>query len=198
MNPVHWHCGPWNSVDAKAPSNKVDKVCWEHDQEEEYNRWFAIMRENPKADRRFVKAMEDIPGFAPKFYSATFKVKEKMWRWGRRAAALWGSSMAAQYKYTRDYKSFKDLPDNQRPKRKQPGGYRPLPRSKYYKSGPMRPNFTYKKTTQDWLNDPKTNRKFKRSRISGGLYRGKKRIHRKSMWVVRAGNKRSKNKSYYK
>jgi len=32
-NPVHPHCGPFNSVDSQKPGNDSDSACWKHDKE---------------------------------------------------------------------------------------------------------------------------------------------------------------------
>ena len=30
-NPLHPHCGPFNSIDKFPPKDKVDRACWQHD-----------------------------------------------------------------------------------------------------------------------------------------------------------------------
>lgn len=31
LNPIHHHCGPFNSMSKKRPRNEIDAACWDHD-----------------------------------------------------------------------------------------------------------------------------------------------------------------------
>lgn len=83
-NPLHPHCGPFNSVSVKKPDNLVDRVCWEHDKE--YAKLIS-MGKNPygldglKADRAMLAALPD--NFAGMTYGTFIKAKIKInqaWR----------------------------------------------------------------------------------------------------------------------
>lgn len=73
-NPVHPHCGPFNSVSKKRPRDAVDAACWEHDR--------AYGKAGPGAyfsfngaDRKFIDDMDRLPGFAPRLYAGAFRLK---------------------------------------------------------------------------------------------------------------------------
>lgn len=73
-NPLHPHCGPFNSVDKFPPKNKVDRICWKHDKA--YGRMGSSAYYNyNEADELFIQRMDRQPGLVPAAYSSVFKSK---------------------------------------------------------------------------------------------------------------------------
>ena len=72
-NPLHPHCGPWNTVDKYPPKDKTDRVCWAHDMG--YGRlgkkgyW-----KSSSEDQRYIKKMMKA-GFIGKQYAFPFRLK---------------------------------------------------------------------------------------------------------------------------
>lgn len=76
MNPIHHHCGPFNSI--RDSTSRIDEICKQHDLA--YGKIGKIkpyFYYNP-ADERFIRSMDKQSGFLPKFYSSFFKVKKKV------------------------------------------------------------------------------------------------------------------------
>lgn len=74
FNPIHPHCGPFNSVSKKKPKDAVDAACWKHDKA--YGRIGKSAYWNYNyADEDFINDMDKQKGFAPYVYKTAFKVK---------------------------------------------------------------------------------------------------------------------------
>lgn len=73
MNPIHHHCGPFNTM--KGASGPVDNICRDHDMEYEKIGPKAYLMFN-KADEKFVKRMSKQKGWLPKVYAGVFKLKK--------------------------------------------------------------------------------------------------------------------------
>lgn len=56
-NPIHPHCGPFNSISKKKPKNKVDQICWKHDKEYSKLPWYSRYIGWNKADEDFYEEM---------------------------------------------------------------------------------------------------------------------------------------------
>jgi hypothetical protein len=76
-NIAHPHCGPFNTIDRKEPSNVIDRACWKHDKEygkigtKAYTHW-------NKADEDFVRDLKKIGGTAAEIYLKPFELKKKI------------------------------------------------------------------------------------------------------------------------
>lgn len=75
-NPIHPHCGPFNSVSDLRPNDPVDAACWEHDKS-------YALRPNAYVefgddDERLIEQLEQIGGFAADQYSAPFRLKRRL------------------------------------------------------------------------------------------------------------------------
>lgn len=75
-NPVHPHCGPFNSVSRKRPYDEVDAACWAHDKKYAQYGSKAYWKYN-KADKEFIDTMQGIGSLPAKFYAMPFKFKRK-------------------------------------------------------------------------------------------------------------------------
>lgn len=73
-NPIHPHCGPFNSISKRAPTNPTDLICWKHDID--YKHELDAGR-NPylysDADKRMIQALP-----SNSMYSASMKAKYKI------------------------------------------------------------------------------------------------------------------------
>ena len=74
-NPLHPHCGPFNSIDKFPPKDKVDRACWQHDRGYAKLGPQAYIKYN-KFDEQFVHRLSKLNGTAAKIYAAPFKAKK--------------------------------------------------------------------------------------------------------------------------
>lgn len=66
LNPIHPHCGPFNTVSKKRPRNRIDRACWKHDKEygkiqDESGRWWYPYWYFNDADIEFIRDADGSP-----------------------------------------------------------------------------------------------------------------------------------------
>ena len=79
LNPVHRHCGPWNTMDALPPNDPVDRACWFHDKAYAEMGVTAYTTWND-ADEKFINDLESIGGGS--LYQFTFRIKYMLYEMG--------------------------------------------------------------------------------------------------------------------
>jgi hypothetical protein len=75
-NPIHPHCGPFNVVDEKEPSNEIDAICWRHDKKYGEMGPSAYLYYN-EADEEFLEEMEGVGNLSSSVYSSFFYLKKR-------------------------------------------------------------------------------------------------------------------------
>lgn len=73
FNPLHPHCGPFNDIDEKQPSNNIDRLCWIHDRA--YGKLKDPYFTFSEADEAFLRGVKG-DYFAGRYYAMFFELKK--------------------------------------------------------------------------------------------------------------------------
>lgn len=81
LNPVHHHCGPFNTMDPIRPDG-IDGNCWDHDNDyktiQDKFSMHTPYTYTSNADDNYIINAHSQPGIAGKLYAGVFRLKRKL------------------------------------------------------------------------------------------------------------------------